>query len=108
MFLWGCSPSKFVEANTNMIKEIISVFETKFDPATLMLKIPEAFERLKGEDAQFEMVTSNTIQTLQLEYQDRIVTKSQAIIFVNTEINKLASLTKEEKKEEVIKFHEKM
>ena len=39
---------------------------------------------MKSEDANFEMVTSNTIQHLNLRYQHNIVNKAVAHIFVNT------------------------
>ena len=39
---------------------------------------------MKGEDAQFEIVTSPTMQPLRLMYNHNKVTKTVAHIFVNT------------------------
>ena len=44
-----------------MVKNVIEILEHRFDPETLMLPVPLAFENLKGDDNNFEMVTSNTI-----------------------------------------------
>ena len=38
---------------------------------------------MKGRDANFEMVTSNTIQPILLSYKHNFVTKSISYIFVN-------------------------
>ena len=62
LLMWGCRPSSAVNANTKMIAEIVNVLLTKLDRNTLTIQLPQAFEHLKGEDANFEMVTSNTIQ----------------------------------------------
>ena len=76
-----------------MIKVIVGVFETQFDPDTLILTLPAAFETLKSQDAEFEMVTSNNIQRLQMEYNHNIVTRSEAHIFINQGVNRLAGLS---------------
>ena len=86
-----------------MIKVIVGVFETRFDPDSLTLALPAAFETLKSQDAAFEMVTSNNIQKLRMEYSHNIVTKSTAHIFVNHGVNRLAHLSPEQKKIEIAK-----
>ena len=53
----------------------------------MKIDIPSCFEHLKGEDANFEMVTSNSIQPLNLVYHHNLVTWSIAYIFVNTDCN---------------------
>ena len=94
--MWGCRPSSTVDANTSMVRDLISTFEHRFNPQTLMLNIPEAFEHLKGSDANFEMVTSNTIQSTRMEYNQNIITESRAVIFINTSCNKTKNLSKED------------
>ena len=79
-----------------MVRDLISTFEHRFNPKTLMLHIPEAFEHLKGSDANFEMVTSNTIQSTRMEYNQNIITESRAVIFINTSCNKTKNLSKED------------
>ena len=49
------------------------------------------------------MVTSNNIQKLRMEYTHNIVTKSEAHIFINHGVNKLANLSPEQKKIEIAK-----
>ena len=62
-----------------------------------MLHIPIAFEHLKGTDSDFEMVTTNTIQPTLLEYNQNIITKSIAVIFINTFCNKVKYMTEDQK-----------
>ena len=59
--MWGCRPSSTVAANTEMVIDIISTLETNIDIDRMCFVIPHGFEHLKGKDANFEMVTSNTI-----------------------------------------------
>ena len=59
---------------------------------------------LKGKDAEFEMVTSNCIQPLRLEYQGKLVTSSIAYIFVATQCNKTLNMTKMEKDQLLMDF----
>ena len=51
-----------------MVEDVATLFRTGFDHNDLMITLPQAFELLKGADAAFEMVTSNCIQPLRLEY----------------------------------------
>ena len=44
-----------------MVYDIIDVMMTRFNPINLSIQLPAAFEQLKGLDADFEMLTSNTI-----------------------------------------------
>ena len=100
LLIWGCSPSLQVLAATEMVKEICKLLRTRYERSTLTIRIPECFDHLKGEDANFEMVTSNTIQTTYLCYVHNIVTESIAYIFVNEECNRFSEMTFDEKKEE--------
>ena len=61
LLMWGCRPSKMVLAETTMVENIVDTFMNKFDRTNLSIKIPFAFEQMKGSDASFEMVTSNTV-----------------------------------------------
>ena len=68
---------------------MVETLEHRFDPNTLMLSIPAAFEYLKGEDTSFEMVTSNTIQPTRIEYQQNKIVEQVAVVFINTSCNKV-------------------
>ena len=61
MFLWGCRPQAGVAAKTKMVNDIIAVLLKKRSRDTLTIELPKALDHLKGKDANFEMVTSNTI-----------------------------------------------
>ena len=102
--MFGCSPSHNVIAYTEMVNDIARLMRERFDHNTLLLAIPESFEQLKGRDANFEMVTSNTIQPVMIEYKHNIVARSAAAIFVSTECNALLGVDLEEQKEHLAKF----
>ena len=61
LFLYGCSPNMGVLAKTTMIKDIVDVFLNRFDRSTFSVLVPDIFDDLKGKDANFEMVASNTL-----------------------------------------------
>ena len=44
-----------------MVSDITNVLLNRLDRINLSIQLPSAFEQLKGFDAEFEMVTSNTI-----------------------------------------------
>ena len=79
-----------------MVRDVVGIFEHQFNPQTLMLGIPNAFDHLKGSDTNFEMVTSNTIQDTQMEYKNNLITQSEAVIFINTHCNKVRDLSEQE------------
>ena len=60
----------------------------RFDRKTLILEIPAVFEQLKGQDVNFEMIKTNTLQKLELHYMDNIVAKSICIVFVTDGIER--------------------
>ena len=62
VLIWGCRPAKGVLADTKMCNDLRQLFLDRFDRQTLRLEIPKVFDQLKATDAQFEMVTSNTLQ----------------------------------------------
>ena len=61
LFMWGCRPSDQVDAKTAMVKDVVKTLMKKYNRNDMTIHIPSAFEHLKGSDANFEMVTSNTI-----------------------------------------------
>ena len=88
--MWGCRPSAGVLANTEMVRDLIQVLETNYDKDRMRMVLPVGLEHMKGKDANFETVTSNTIQPVQLNFYDKVITDSIAYIFVNTDCNGLA------------------
>ena len=83
MMMWGTPPSQVVSLDTKMVKNITDTL-MNFSRKNLTISFPYAFENLKGSDADFEMVTSNTIQPITLLYQHNIISKRFVTIFVNT------------------------
>ena len=86
LLLWGCRPSDVVLAETKMVADIIEILNAKIDKKEHSVTLPKALDQLKGEDAQFEMVTSNTIQPLKLFYEHNVVTRKIGLVLINTGI----------------------
>ena len=66
-----------------MVKDITDLLETDYDKDHLVIRIPDALDHLKGKDAKFEMVKSNSLQPLSLIYSHNIVTRTIGLIFIN-------------------------
>ena len=81
-----------------MVKQICQLLRTRYDRHTLTIRIPECFDQLKGEEENFEMVTSPTLKTTHLCYNHNIVGDSIAFIFVNDECNRFSGMDDEQKK----------
>ena len=67
-----------------MVEELVKMLSKKCDRDTMTIELPYAFQNMVGRDANYEMVTSNTIQPILLSYQHNMVSHSIAYIFVNT------------------------
>ena len=87
-----------------MIKDITEMLTTDFDKEYLSIEIPKAFENLKGRDAKFEMVTSNSLQPLHMIYEHNIVTRTIAYIFINTECKGLQNKNAQERGNKAIEL----
>ena len=59
--VFGCQPSDGVTLDTQMIHDAAHAMEHRFDRKTFILEIPAVFEQLKGQDVNFEMITTNTL-----------------------------------------------
>ena len=59
--VFGCSPSMGVVASTTLIKDVADIFIEKYSRDTFSIDFPDCFNDLKDNDANFEMVTSNTL-----------------------------------------------
>ena len=57
---FGCKPSDGVLADTKMVMDAVKVM-LDFDKKTWSVMFPDCFDDLKGSDANFEMVASNTM-----------------------------------------------
>ena len=80
-FIYGCRPSAGVKANTDMVQNILLALTQNADRVNAKVLIPQAFEYLSSNDAQFETVTSSRIQTVMLFYIENLVTHSIGIVF---------------------------
>ena len=87
--MWGCRPSDTVDAKTEMVSDLIKILMNNYNKTKLTFVIPQGFEHLKGKDANFEMVTSNTIQPVQLHFNQNFVAHSISRIFVTSDCNGL-------------------
>ena len=61
ILIFGCSASKTVKADTDMVALIADAFSTRFSTEDLTLQIPTVFENLTSKDAKFEMAMSNNV-----------------------------------------------
>ena len=59
--LFGCQPSDGVNVDTKMMHDTRKALVNRFDRKTFILEIPAVFEQLKGQDVNFEMITTNTL-----------------------------------------------
>ena len=58
---FGCKPSDGVLAKTQMIMDVTKILEDEFSRDTFTVQFTKCFDDLKGSDANFEMVASNTL-----------------------------------------------
>ena len=58
---FGCKPALGVDAETKMIKDVVEILLVRYSKRTFSVQFPGCFDDLKGEDANFEMVASNTL-----------------------------------------------
>ena len=86
--MFGCKPSDGVMIDTKMIFDVRHVMEHRLNREKLILEIPAVFEQLKGQDTNFELTSSSTLQKLELPYRNNIVSKSKGIVFVTDGIER--------------------
>lgn len=67
-----------------MVQDIVGAFESLLNRDSLTIQVPGVFARLAGRDAAFEMVSSSTLQPLNLFYSHNRVSESVALIVVNS------------------------
>ena len=82
ILIYGTRPGLVVKADTKMMEEVAERMENRFDKNSFTLSIPKMFDDMIGVDADFEMISSQTLQHLKLVYEHNLVTKTIAIIFV--------------------------
>ena len=83
-----------------MIPDAIKVM-LDFDKTTFCVQYISCFDDLKGSDANFEMVASNTLQPVRLIYNHNIATTKIAAIFVHSKVMKMSYKGVTERTEQV-------
>ena len=58
---FGCKPSGGVLAQTKMIMDVVKILLEDFSRETFTVQFIDCFDDLKSSDANFEMVSSNTL-----------------------------------------------
>ena len=81
---FGCRPALGVLADTTMVKDVVDILLVRYNRRTFAVQFPNCFDDLKGNDANFEMVASNTLQPLLLEYTYNKTEKEIALIIANS------------------------
>ena len=74
-----------VKSDTTMVKDVAKSFGKFYDKDSLSIVFPEILEYLKGKDANFEMISSNTMQQIRLIYSYNVTTRTLATIFIHTD-----------------------
>ena len=58
---FGCKPSDGVLAKTQMIMDVVGILISEYSRETFTVEFVKCFDDLKGSDANFEMIQSNTL-----------------------------------------------
>ena len=66
-----------------MVNDIVNLLENDYSKDNLSIRLPDAFDRLRGKDTLFEQVVSPTIQCLTMIYSHNVVTRTIGAIFVS-------------------------
>ena len=69
-----------------MIVDISEIFKRNYSRIDFTIMIPDAFEKIKASDANFESSVSNTLQPLKLVYCHNVSTRTLAVIFLHTHV----------------------
>lgn len=68
----------------NILPDIVRHFETNFDQNDLTFELPRQLREMELQSRSIELIYNPTIQPLKLIYSHHKVSKSVAMIFVNT------------------------
>ena len=71
-------------SETTMIKDLTNILQ-KINKNTLGIELISALSKLVDKHQKYELINNKTAQPLKLVYQDKIVTKTIAYIFENSE-----------------------
>ena len=82
--LYGAGPASGILAKSEMMKDIRKAITRGYDRTNLVVQFPEVFDSLVGTDANFESSASTLLRSVELPYVGNTVTKSFALIIVNT------------------------
>ena len=107
IFIWGCRPSAGVAAQTAMVEELVQMLSKKCDRDTMTIELPYAFQNMVGKDANYEIVTSSTIQPILLSYSHNVANHTIAYIFVNTGCKELEYTDHQLKKDCSVELYSK-
>lgn len=87
VLFFGCMPGLVVDAQTKMIKDVVEILKKRYSKTDFFVQFPDCFSDIIGQDVNFEMVASNTLQPVNFLYCHNIVTHSIAAIFVSTKLD---------------------
>jgi len=86
MIAFGCRPSEGVAAQTTMIANVSYILDSLYDRFTQAVEFPTCFDSMKSDDANIEIVSSSSLQTMRLVRKHNVVTHTIAAIFVTPEL----------------------
>lgn len=93
LYVFGCRPMQFVNADTKMIDDITRGLLSKINPDDHTIKLPDALDNLLGIDVQFELSKSAKLSPITLRYEYFEITKSKGVIFTTGSSNSLSHLS---------------
>ena len=85
-----------------MMNEITAIFNVEYSRIDFCLMIPDCFDGLQSEDANFETSASNSLQPLRLIYEHNVVTDKTAVVFVNPAASMFSTVSEEDQKSKQI------
>ena len=72
-----------------MVKNVVDILNHNYDRTTQTVTFPTCFDNIKSDDANFELVASNTLQKVKLARRHNVVKKSTAVIFAHTNVGNM-------------------
>ena len=84
--LYGSAPANGILAKSKMIRDLRKAITRGYDRNTKTVQFPKVLNGLVGADVNFESSASSLLRTIELPFVGKSVTKSFALIIVNTEL----------------------
>jgi len=88
IFIFGCDPGKGVAADTKTAKDITNFLKKSSSYESDTIKLPGTCSQITSSDAEFEVLTSQTGQTLELQHLGKFAGQMVVYYFFDAAKNK--------------------